>query len=93
MSQPSQASQIPISSTNINVETTTENIKDTHVSQIDETTTNLIHCHYCGYTGSSEKEIERHSINAHPGKPARPDPTLLELTKEKKEKEGELMSE
>ena len=40
-----------------------------------------ISCHYCNYKGSSENEVERHSFISHPGKPARPDPSLLKLIK------------
>jgi hypothetical protein len=42
-----------------------------------------IQCHYCNFTSSTEKEVERHSVISHPGKIARPDPSLLELLKQK----------
>ena len=48
-----------------------------------------IPCHYCNFTNNNENEVLRHSINVHPGKPARPDTSLLELMeKEVKEKNG-----
>jgi hypothetical protein len=46
-----------------------------------------IPCHYCNFTNNNENEVLRHSINVHPGKPARPDTSLLELMKEKEVKE------
>jgi hypothetical protein len=52
-------------------------------SQSDET--NLIPCHYCNYTNSNEKQVERHSVISHPGKPARPDPSLLELLQQQQQ--------
>jgi hypothetical protein len=41
----------------------------------------LICCHYCNFTSNSESELVTHSVNSHPGLPARPDPNLLELMK------------
>lgn len=41
----------------------------------------LVSCYYCSYQGKSESEVLKHSVNAHPGIPARPDPSLLELMK------------
>jgi hypothetical protein len=42
-------------------------------------------CHYCNYSSNDESKVERHSVISHPGKIARPDESLLELMKEKKE--------
>jgi hypothetical protein len=39
----------------------------------------VIPCVHCSYQGKSENEVLTHSVNAHPGKPARPNPKLLEL--------------
>ncbi len=47
-------------------------------------------CHYCNYQGKSENQVLVHSINAHPGKPARPDPNLLDLMQKKDKKEKEI---
>lgn len=38
-------------------------------------------CYYCNYQGKSNDEILSHSVNRHTGKPARPDPSLLNLLK------------
>src|SRR5688572_2816741 len=45
----------------------------------------FIPCHYCSYQGRTENEVLVHSVNAHPGLPARPEPSLLELMKKKEE--------
>ena len=47
-------------------------------------------CHYCSYQGKSESEVLSHSMSAHPGIPARPDPELLELIKNNRKKEQDL---
>ena len=49
----------------------------------------LKHCHYCNYQGKSEDELLSHSVNRHPGKPARPDPSLLELMQKSKDRDEE----
>jgi hypothetical protein len=36
-------------------------------------------CHYCSYKGKSESELLNHSVNTHPGRPARPDESILKL--------------
>ena len=41
-----------------------------------------IQCHYCNFKSNKESEVERHSVISHPGKIARPDPSLLKLMKE-----------
>ena len=46
-------------------------------------------CHYCNYQGKSEDELLSHSVNRHPGKPARPDPSLLELMQKSKDRDEE----
>ncbi|HSF49642.1 MAG TPA: primase alpha helix C-terminal domain-containing protein, partial [Nitrososphaeraceae archaeon] len=43
----------------------------------------LFQCHYCDSKFSSEKDLLKHSINIHPGKPAQPDKTITRLEKEK----------
>ena len=50
---------------------------------------NLIPCHYCKFTSNNESEVLTHSINVHPGKPARPETSLLELMKETEAKSTE----
>jgi hypothetical protein len=45
----------------------------------EEASSSLIPCNHCSYKGNSENEVLRHSVNAHPGLPTRPDPSLLEL--------------
>jgi hypothetical protein len=52
----------------------------------------LIPCNYCNYQGKSENEVLTYSVISHPGKPARPDPSLLELLQKQKKdmkKDGE----
>ena len=49
------------------------------IIQAQESPLSLISCHYCDYTHNDEKEVERHSVISHPGKPARPDPEILKL--------------
>ena len=49
-----------------------------------------VSCHYCSYQGKSESEVLSHSMSAHPGIPARPDPELLELIKNNRKKEQDL---
>ncbi len=44
-----------------------------------------IPCHYCSYQGKTENEVLVHSVNVHPGLPARPEPSLLELMQKKEE--------
>jgi hypothetical protein len=51
--------------------------------------TSLISCHYCNFTSKTENEVIRHSVISHPGKPARPDPSLLESIKNRQEKDEE----
>jgi len=46
-------------------------------------------CHYCKFTSNSENELLIHSVNSHPGLPARPDPNLLKLVQNKNEKKEE----
>ena len=86
-SQASHASQTPISSTNMNSETTPKNFDITHVSQIDESTTNIIgnllSCHYCDNKFESVQELLKHSLNMPPGKPAQPDKTITRLENER----------
>jgi hypothetical protein len=64
-------------------ENTTKNNRDysynvSEASEASEEIESLVPCHYCDYQGKSENEVLTHSINSHPGKPARPDPDLLE---------------
>ncbi len=52
-------------------------------SQKEETKSSyLFPCHYCDYQGKSEDEVLVHSINAHKGKPARPDSYLVRVNEE-----------
>jgi hypothetical protein len=46
-------------------------------------------CHYCNYQGKSNDEIISHSVIRHQGKPARPDPSLLELMHKDNKKKGD----
>jgi hypothetical protein len=60
------------------------NVSQTSQASQIEQTADLLPCHYCDYTNRNEKEVERYSIISHPGLPARPEPNLLELIKQKK---------
>ena len=44
-------------------------------------------CHYCNYSNNDESKVERHSVISHPGKIARPDPSLLELLQQQQQNE------
>ncbi|HSF51926.1 MAG TPA: hypothetical protein VLA74_14285 [Nitrososphaeraceae archaeon] len=66
----------------------TKNIQDEKISNTitqSQDSSSLIACHYCDYCHNDEKEVERHSVNAHPGLPARPDPSLLGLLQQEKD--------
>jgi hypothetical protein len=69
----------------------TKNIAEEKISntiiQTQESPSSLISCHYCNYTHNDEKEVERHSVISHPGKPARPDPEMLKLLQEQQQNE------
>lgn len=65
-----------------------EKISNT-ITQETQDSPSLISCNHCSYQGNSEYEVLRHSVNAHPGKPARPDPSLLELIIKEKNKKDE----
>jgi hypothetical protein len=45
----------------------------------------FIPCHYCDNKFDCEKELLTHSLNMHPGKPARPDPDLLKLMQQQED--------
>jgi hypothetical protein len=61
--------------------------------QEQETTTipksPIHHCHYCNYSDTDEKEVERHSVISHPGKPARPDAEMLKIINNKGDEKEE----
>ena len=48
------------------------------------------HCHYCNFSNPIEEDLVRHSINAHPGKVAQPDESILKLDEEKESEEEEV---
>jgi hypothetical protein len=62
-----------------------EQLEPSSLSSSSTTTTteqsSLIPCNHCSYQGKSEHEVLVHSVNTHPGLPARPDHNLLELIK------------
>jgi hypothetical protein len=45
----------------------------------------LILCHYCNFKSNNENELLTHSVNFHPGKPARPDPEMLKLLQQQEQ--------
>jgi hypothetical protein len=47
------------------------------------------HCHYCNYSDTDEKEVERHSVISHHGKPARPDAEMLKIINNKVDEKEE----
>jgi hypothetical protein len=78
-----------IENTALNNDACSQNVSQASQASQIEQTIDLISCHYCDYTNSNEKGVERHSIISHPGKRARPDPNLLKLIQNKDEKKEE----
>jgi hypothetical protein len=70
---------------NVNETDTKSNGHSYKVSQVS-----YVSCHYCSYQGKSEEEVINHSVKLHPGKPARPDPELLELLRKSKQEAEEI---
>lgn len=85
-SQASQESHTPTSSTKTMNESITKNSNVSQTSQFEKMKS-LISCHYCDYTNYDENKVLKHSVNRHPSKPARPDPSLIELMKKIEEEE------
>lgn len=52
-------------------------------SYSSDESSSLIPCNHYNYQGKSENEVLVHSVNAHQGKPARPDPDLLIIIQQK----------
>ncbi|HEX6645729.1 MAG TPA: hypothetical protein VF047_00965 [Nitrososphaeraceae archaeon] len=69
------------------ITTSIENEQASNTIFKEQSSLSSISCHHCNYKGKSENEVLRHSVNAHPGKPARPDPSLLELLQQQQQKE------
>jgi hypothetical protein len=67
-----------------------EQLEPSSLSSSSTTTTteqsSLIPCNHCNYHGNSEHEVLVHSVNTHPGLPARPDPEMLELLQQQQQK-------
>ena len=47
----------------------------------------IYQCHYCNFSYPIERDLIKHSINAHPGKVAQPDESILKLEMEKEKEE------
>ena len=87
VSQASQASQTPKSTTKTDEEFITAINNVSQASQSEHTTPAFLTCHYCNYSHNNEKDVERHSIISHPGKIARPDDSILKLLKSNNNRE------
>jgi len=72
-----------ITTKNITEEKLSNNIITQQETQL-ESPPLIISCIHCSYQGKSENEVLVHSLNTHPGLPARPDSALLELMQQKK---------
>jgi hypothetical protein len=66
---------------NITTKNTTNTDTKTNEHSLEVSYQSYVSCHYCSYQGKSENEVLNHSINSHPGIPARPDKSILKLMK------------
>ena len=74
------------------LENITKNMNDEKISntiitqpetQVESPSSLNLSCIHCSYQAKSENEVLVHSLNTHPGIPARPGPDLLELMQQK----------